>query len=378
MSEYQYYEFRAIDRPLADADLKRLRAISTRARITTTSFVNHYEWGDFKGDPNQFMERYFDLFLYLANWGARRFSLRLPKRLTDANVLAPFIVDEESGSVRTAGDYVIADVFREDLDGEDWHDGQGWLDALAPLRADVLEGDLRLFYLVWLMALETGVVMDEDLEPFAGIAPLTPALEAFAEFFCIDGDLVAAASSASRGHSTIEPPRSALAAAIDSLGGSEKNALLLRLYDGDPHVRAELRRRCRPDIASSVADRPRRRTAAELRATAERLAEERRRDEEKRLERERRRREQEEAKARRLRLDALALRRAAAWKEVDDLIALRNGSAYEKVTVLLGDLRALALEQDTDDQFHQRIIELRDLHRSKPRLIERLVAAGLI
>jgi len=63
---------------------------------------------------------------------------------------------------------------------------------------------------------------------------------------------------------------------------------------------------------------------------------------------------------------------------VDDLIALRNGSAYEKVTVLLGDLRALALEQDTDDQFHQRIIELRDLHRSKPRLIERLVAAGLI
>src|SRR5262245_9936835 len=70
--------------------------------------------------------------------------------------------------------------------------------------------------------------------------------------------------------------------------------------------------------------------------------------------------------------------RPTGSKEVDDLIALRNGSAYEKVTVLLGDLRALALEQDTDDQFHQRIIELRDLHRSKPRLIERLVAAGLI
>jgi hypothetical protein len=43
-----------------------LRDLSTRARITATSFTNSYEWGDFKGDPVELMERWFDLHLYLA------------------------------------------------------------------------------------------------------------------------------------------------------------------------------------------------------------------------------------------------------------------------------------------------------------------------
>jgi hypothetical protein len=50
MSEYQYYEFQAIDRPLDRAAQDALRSISSRARITATSFTNHYEWGDLKGD----------------------------------------------------------------------------------------------------------------------------------------------------------------------------------------------------------------------------------------------------------------------------------------------------------------------------------------
>jgi hypothetical protein len=44
LSEYQYYEFQAVDRPLTSAQQDELRALSTRARITATSFVNHYEW----------------------------------------------------------------------------------------------------------------------------------------------------------------------------------------------------------------------------------------------------------------------------------------------------------------------------------------------
>lgn len=58
-----------------------LRGLSSRARITATSFTNHYEWGDFKGEPERLMESCFDLHLYFANWGTRRLMLRLPKRL---------------------------------------------------------------------------------------------------------------------------------------------------------------------------------------------------------------------------------------------------------------------------------------------------------
>ena len=40
MSEYQYYEFQAIDRRLSDKEMQELRSHSTRAQITPTSFVN--------------------------------------------------------------------------------------------------------------------------------------------------------------------------------------------------------------------------------------------------------------------------------------------------------------------------------------------------
>jgi hypothetical protein len=53
VSEYQYYEFQAIDRSLTMAEQQELRALSTRARISATSFVNSYEWGDFKGNPSR-------------------------------------------------------------------------------------------------------------------------------------------------------------------------------------------------------------------------------------------------------------------------------------------------------------------------------------
>ena len=48
MSEYQYYGSQAIDRPLSGDDMRWLRGLSTRAQITTTSFVNVYNWGDWR------------------------------------------------------------------------------------------------------------------------------------------------------------------------------------------------------------------------------------------------------------------------------------------------------------------------------------------
>ena len=48
MSEYQYYEFRAIDRPLTEAQKSKISALSSRARVTShmASFV--YNYGDFR------------------------------------------------------------------------------------------------------------------------------------------------------------------------------------------------------------------------------------------------------------------------------------------------------------------------------------------
>ena len=84
MSEYQYYEFQALDKPLTKQQQKELRSLSSRAEITATSFVNEYNYGDFRGEPQKLMERYFDAFCYLANWGTRRLMFRFPRALLDA------------------------------------------------------------------------------------------------------------------------------------------------------------------------------------------------------------------------------------------------------------------------------------------------------
>ena len=111
LSEYQYYEFQAIDRPLSETDRQALRELSTRARITATSFTNEYHWGDFKGSPLRLMERWFDLHLYLANWGTRRLMIRLPQRLVARSHLDRFLRGVDLVRVRESGENLIVDVF---------------------------------------------------------------------------------------------------------------------------------------------------------------------------------------------------------------------------------------------------------------------------
>ena len=246
MSEYQYYEFQAIDRPLGEADREALRTLSTRARITATSFTNHYEWGDFKGDPQRLMERWFDLHLYLANWGTRRLMIRLPKRLVDRTRLDVFLRGSDLAEVMELGEYLILDIY-DDCDPpeyDDWDDGSGWLGALAPLRAELISGDWRLPYLIWLAAVDNGSLRDEEREPIPGIGPLTGGLEAFAGFFRIDSDLVQAAAEAAANAASQALSSEAIRAAVAAIPAAEKAALLHRLAEGDPHVAAEGSQSC--------------------------------------------------------------------------------------------------------------------------------------
>lgn len=139
MSEYQYYEFQAIDRPLDRAAQEEVRSVSSRARITATSFTNEYNWGDFRGDPRKFMERWFDLHLYLANWGTRRLMLRVPGRLLSVSDLDPFLGESDDVKVWASGDNLIVDIARDEVEIEDhWEDDSDRLAAIAPLRSDVL------------------------------------------------------------------------------------------------------------------------------------------------------------------------------------------------------------------------------------------------
>lgn len=89
MSEYQYYEFQAIDTPLTEKQMDTLRSISSRAEITPTRFTNHYNYGDFKGDPRKLMRKFFDAHVYVANWGSAELHLRIPLEFLQKRGIRP-------------------------------------------------------------------------------------------------------------------------------------------------------------------------------------------------------------------------------------------------------------------------------------------------
>jgi hypothetical protein len=79
MSEYQLYEFLALDRPLSAEDLAYVRTLSSRVQPTPSQATFTYAYGDFPGDPLKLLAKHYDMMLYLANWGTKQLAFRFPK-----------------------------------------------------------------------------------------------------------------------------------------------------------------------------------------------------------------------------------------------------------------------------------------------------------
>jgi hypothetical protein len=60
MSEYQYYEFQTIDRPLIKAEQQAVSLLSSRVQLSSTRAIFTYSYGDFRGDPKELLVQYFD------------------------------------------------------------------------------------------------------------------------------------------------------------------------------------------------------------------------------------------------------------------------------------------------------------------------------
>ena len=157
----------------------------------------------------------------------------------------------------------------------------------------------------------------------------------------------------------------------------EKTSLLARLFDGDPHVAAELRAKVRDRLGPKTnAPSAAARTVGELRSRARAIRLARERAEANKAAAERKRHAKEAEKARRSRLDAIARRGESAWSEIESEIERRNAAGYDKAASLLFDLRAIAEERGAIEDFAGRLRTIRERHARKERFIERLAAIG--
>ena len=302
MSEYQYYEFQAIDRPLTEKEMEELRSYSTRARITPTSFVNDYSWGRFKGDEDAWMEKYFDAFLYLANWGTHVFKLRLPSRLLDLKTARLYCSGEGAFAHEKNGKVILTFV-SEDEGGGEWVEGEGSLSSLISVRAEIARGDLRCLYLGWLLCAQNGEFDEEDIEPPVppGLGQLSASLESLVEFLRIDPNLIHVAARASEPLEDARPKQEEILEWIGTLPAGEKDDVLAKLIaNEDLALAKELFRRFIKERGSGdqqIAEKSERRTVGELLHAAEEHAEEHRRAAAKKAAEEKARRDREAAES---------------------------------------------------------------------------------
>ncbi|MCZ6805046.1 MAG: hypothetical protein O7D86_14280 [Proteobacteria bacterium] len=247
MSEYQYYEFRTIDRPLTDEQKEELSSLSSRAYVTShqASFVYHY--GDFRGDEKQLMTAHFDMMLYMANWGSRRLMFRIPSSLIDIKQVAHFCISEEIDHWSSEDKRnIILDLNFYDEEQADWTEGEGWLDELINLREELIQGDFRILYLAWLKAAENALKMEETdkdlLEPPVpdGLRQLSNAQKAYVRFLDIDEAMITVAARQSE-----QQQNEAMKAEdwIGKLSKEEKHEFLLRLSLGEMNLSILLNRR---------------------------------------------------------------------------------------------------------------------------------------
>ena len=201
MSEYQYVEFRAVDRPLNDKQFEFAQQQSSRAEVSRRSLTVEYHHSDFRGDVDGLLRHGFDVFLHYANYGVREIRLRLPSGLPFEKSVGSEFVDGErlkwSNDAKGKGGILALCPYHEAGEmAEAWEFDQ-YVDAAVQVREKLIAGDLRALYLLWLCAADDDYNdPDETIEPPVphGMAELHGRSENLLTFFGLDTLMLKAAA----------------------------------------------------------------------------------------------------------------------------------------------------------------------------------------
>lgn len=377
MSEYQYYEWQTLERPLTATEQKAVNGLSSHIDVTSNQAIVTYQWGDFKHDPIQVLAKYFDAHLYSANWGTRRLAFRFPKGLLDMAAIEAYC-DEDHLTLNTIGDVQVLEFEMDEEEGfDEWIEERGLLSTFGRLRDDLIQGDYRALYLAWLktMLLESGYYDEDEDDPEnffsdpeppvpAGLKQLTPPLQALLDFFEIDPFLVSAAAELSPNLSSAQ--QADFSPLISRLTRPECDAFLLKIVNGEPGAVAALRKRLLSFEKAQTIPQTSPRAFGELLKSAEKL----RKTAAKRQAEEKRKQHIAE-------MQELAKREAQTWQEVEN--TLESGytaSNYDHATNLLARLQQLADFQGTQANFDTRLGKLIEKYKTRTALMGRWKRKG--
>ena len=378
MSEFQLYEFQALDRTLTSADREYLEQLSSRVSVTATSAQFNYSYGSFRGEPLEILERCFDIMLYQANFGVIQLAIRVPKEIAAPDLYEPYCVPYGI-SIKQTSKSIIVDISLsyEEYSGG-WLSDEGDLVGIVPLRTALMKGDLRMLYLAWLATGYSSESFDWDntIEPPVppNLNQLSPELICLVNIFDIGTDLIAVAASNSESVSVefTEP----IEEWISALSENERTRYLLRVAEGgggggggEINVGVELMQRLRQQFGKtpkSVSVEGRR-TFAELVSAAEEKTQERQQAAQKLA-----------ADAEQARIKSLGGPKVESqWLVVERLVKAGQAKNYNEAVGRVEELRAIAEESGKLKAFNARLKELKQTASRKKSFISKLLEAEL-
>ena len=359
MSEYQFYEFLSIDRPLTTKDQQEIQGWSSRTSPTPTGATFIYNYGDFPKSPKQVVGKYFDAMFHIANWGTKWLLLKFPKELLDHGAVQDYCTVEEI-SLSEYGEYFVLEILFSEEEGYAWLDGEGFLSSLIGLRRDILNGDYRSLYIAWLHACSNAREWDEfdttALEPVLSLPlkPFNDALKSWVELLEIDQDLLSIVSE-----KQILSPENTLDLMTDEinlLSDDEKTNFLKRLLHEEPLLSVKFRKRLKKlSVSSDI------RTTSSSHRTIEEIFHKADHIKEQRQELERQKRKKKKLQ----KLEMIEAEEETLWKNVHGHISRKNSKAYDAAIAILNDLFLLAKHRGTQAEYKQGI---QSLLKKYPRL----------
>ena len=369
MSEYQRYEFMTIDRPLTPQQLDAVDSLSSHIEVTSTHAIVEYNWGDFKHDPIKVLQEYFDGFLYWANWGSHRLAFRFPHGILPADLLEGYDLEDFVEFTRHP-DYDILDIHFAEMEAPDvWTDYE--LGSLIGIRDELMEGDLRSLYIVWLAAQDMMGSYDEEEDYEITVPPvppgfntLTAAQHSLAELLQLTQELLVA--TAHHSQSAAPSTKDDFSAWINLLPPQRQHDYLLRLAHNEPGLSRRLVRELRElgqDKTAAPLPAGEHVTYATLLAESKAIRA--------RLEREKR---EQERLAREQHLQQIHDYQDTYWRQVEQAASRGAASGYDEALNTLLDLRAAAGHFKETQKFQDRFQVWVRPHMRRPALIRRLQA----
>jgi hypothetical protein len=377
MSEYQRYEFMTIDRPLTRVQLDAVNALSSHIEASSTHALIEYHYGDFKHDPIDVLHKYFDGFLYWANWGSPQLAFRFPHGILPVDLIDGYDLDDFVTFTRYP-DYDILDIEFGEMEAPDeWIDYE--LGSLIALRDELMEGDLRALYIVWLAGQQMIEGYDEeeddDEEDYEeqdyeiSVPPVPPAFgtltaaqQALAELLRVPHELLVATARNSK--AVVSSTGDDFTAWVKLLPPDRQNDYLVRLAYNEPGLSRLLVR----ELRELGQDKTRVTPPTGEHVTYSRLLSE---SKEIKAQLEREKREQEQL-ARQRHLRDIHDHQEDYWHQVDLAVTRGTGQGYDEAVRVLIELREAAEQFKETREFQERFHTWVRAHLRRPAFVKRL------